>query len=114
MFWFFQGSGGESQFRISCNNLSPGRRPQHLEIAIATSRYHRRFDLSIPLPISCRISNARSGMELVRCCQQNIPNASWTASPDALSSSGNGNQYPVRDNYSTFAYSCLGQDHKQL
>src|SRR6266581_6436573 len=114
MLWFFQGSGGESQFRISCNNLSPERRSQHLQIAIATSRYHRRFDLFIPLAISCRVSKAQSGMELVRCCQQNVPRASRTEAPDALPSSERRTQWPVRFTYSTFAYSCLGQDRRRL
>jgi len=73
---------------MSCSSLSPARRSQHLQMAMATSKYHRRFDLSIPLAISCRISNGQSGMELVRYYQQNVPRASRTASPDAFPSSG--------------------------
>jgi len=59
MLWFFHGSGGENQPRISSCNLSPARQSQDFLSPVAKSRNNRRLNLFISLANSCSISDVQ-------------------------------------------------------
>ena len=61
MSWFFHGSGGENQLRISPSNLSPVGRPQcFVNLTEIKQNDNLRFDLFASLSSRCLISTAES------------------------------------------------------